>query len=357
MKKIMFALMCTVFSIAAIAQTTTPTLSNQEIAKTINMSKEANISNGVLDPNKIYVGQHLTFLFTDNTRATIVVEKGDNQWNILRNKIAELVKVHGDVVPYVAPPVVDPAPKTTPPAAATVSFLDSIFSGNAWAVWLIVGAIVLGLFLLSRWIKATKQNPVTSGRPMRDNGVNDESAREYAQQVANRQYAGANLTVTNITKGRITATRANVLYADKPNGKTRTFTNEPGYRGTINRAGVESFVYFLQGCGNDVRMGNYFSGDIQFVADEAQPQVLTTPTAAPVQEQTVPVVINNTPEQLTAIITAITEPLKTKDSGSINVTMADGVKIEMNFASGTKTETLITPAGSNHVAEEKHQQQ
>lgn len=134
------------------------------------------------------------------------------------------------------------------------------------------------LFMLIRnwWRKREARldaDPVTSGPAQVPGGVDDEHAAQRARSIANTQGLDP-LRVTNIQRGRFFG-KGKVCYADKPNGTNKRFSGEVGYRGTIMRAnGIEEVVYFLQGCGNDVRRGQYMT-DINFVQDEAQPEVLS----------------------------------------------------------------------------------
>lgn len=141
-----------------------------------------------------------------------------------------------------------------------------------WIFWvLVITAIV---YLLWRKRKA-EANPETSGAPQVEGGVNDDGAVNRAQNIVARN-AGANLrflTVTNIERGRLYG-KARTFYADKPNGQTKRFNGEIGYRGQVHRGDNDQTetVYFLQACGNDVRQGAYMEG-LRFVADEKQPEV------------------------------------------------------------------------------------
>lgn len=106
MKKLF--LLCAValmINLTADAQIKHQSLPNSEIAKIINKSKQANEHNGIFDPNKIYPGQDLTFLFNDGFSTTLTVLHGDSQWGILKTRINELTKIHGSVVDYGSQPV------------------------------------------------------------------------------------------------------------------------------------------------------------------------------------------------------------------------------------------------------------
>lgn len=155
--------------------------------------------------------------------------------------------------------------------------------------WIVVLTLVL-FFILYKIFSARRKNkesdPVGSGQPQVQGGVDDGHAMQRAMNIANAN--GINpLKVTNIQKGRFFG-RARVFYADKPNGIMKRFNGEEGYRGIILRTnGEEEGVFFLQGCGNDVRQGNFFTG-LRFVAEDTQPDVLTQHNLAnviPISEQ------------------------------------------------------------------------
>ncbi len=132
--------------------------------------------------------------------------------------------------------------------------------------------VIILIFLVFFWehIKPKKnkenENPVTAGTPQVPGGINDNGAQNRINEIAREQYGNtANIVVRNIRRGRLSGS-ATVFYADKPNGEKRTFENVIGYAGEITVDGKEQTVYFLQGCGNDVRRGNYMK-DLTFTPD------------------------------------------------------------------------------------------
>jgi len=100
-------------------------LSNTEIANIINMSKQANQANGIFNPDKIAVGQKLTFLFANGEEKTVTAEKGDFQWKILQNKIAKLIVQNGNVVSYPTDPIAQ-----TPQVNQTPTLIDPVYISN-----------------------------------------------------------------------------------------------------------------------------------------------------------------------------------------------------------------------------------
>jgi len=143
----------------------------------------------------------------------------------------------------------------------------------AWLWWLLL--IPLLIFFLRFLRKQRESDPIGSGAPQVDGGVNNDGAIRRAQNIAST-INGINprlLNVTNIERGRFYG-RGRAFYADKPNGLTKRFNGEDGFRARVRREdGTEEVVYFLQACGNDVRVGNFLQG-INFVPDEDQPKTL-----------------------------------------------------------------------------------
>lgn len=286
MKKIMIlcALLCA--TLMTFSQMQSDVVSNSDIARIIGANQETNQRYaGVTNPNLIYVGQQLRYVFPDGKDTLITVtekhtKKG--QWGIVETILA-LEKIHGQVIA--------PTPDSSGNNEAGILPVTENNSddGIPWWLWAIVAFVVLailGSILESNKRKkevadATK-DPVTSGTPMRRGGVTDQQAPAYMQEVASRQFNMPGLNVTNITRGRLSGENLEVYYGGQIRPERRTFENFLAYRGEVTVNGQQEFVYFLQGCGNDVRMGNYFSGqNISFVPE----QVLQTQTAT-VQTQT-----------------------------------------------------------------------
>lgn len=342
-------------------------LTTAEIAKVINLSKEANQKNGVNDPNLIHPGQTLTFLFTDGSEHAVTVENGDSQWKILKDKIANLIKMHGEIVEPNQSQV--PGQKVVPDSTTTtVATNKNNLSWIGWAL-VIIACILLAIFL-DRQIKKgqvrkeiredaeARKNPITSGTPMRRNGVTDEQARMYVQQVATRMYPqGTTFTVSNVERGRLSGTNVAVFYAGSEEPQRKIFENVAAYRGTIRRGETDEVVYFLQGCGNDVRVGNYFSGaEISFVPDSQQPPVLRPAQTEPVKIVQSPAeTVAHDPAlvELVKATTALTAPFAGKDWGKVVIETGNGeekTKVEIHFGTGQKpknSEVAAEPAGNN----------
>jgi plastocyanin len=261
-KTAIFAIIIALFSVVSFAMTPT------EIANLINKSKEANEMNGVFEPDKIYPGQILTFLFEDGTTATVTVEPGDSQWKIVEEKITGLSNQHGPVVDYTTPidSVQSPFSPSVPESEPRGRF--------TWLWWLLLLPLAVWLlWKLLNYKPAKTGDPTQGGEPIVQGGVSDDRARDHMQTVVERQF-GPGIQVREIVKGRLSGKNMAVFYRGELEPQKRTFTNVPAYRGVANINGTDQFVYFLQGCGNDAVAGNYFSGSATFIPDQAQPTVL-----------------------------------------------------------------------------------
>jgi hypothetical protein len=314
-----------------------PTIGNTEIAEILAKSKEVNYSNGIVDINRIYPGDKLTFLFQDGSYHSIVAEQGDNMWHVLKYKLSQLVEQHGEVVPFEEPKAIIP---TAPEIQQS--------SDPWWMIspfWLQFWGAVLGmlafLLLIKYWgnIKtyfAEQRRRKLTDNPVVPGGVSADGARAHINTLAQQYFPGLN--VTNIVKGRLTAKNALVSFSDKLTGKTRSFENEPGYRGTLTREnGTQEYIYFLEICGNRARQGDYYSGGIQFVADVDQPAALQQDQQF--SQENSNAVVTEIPA-LSSIITAIVQPMNGADNGKLKLKVGD-VEIDMEFSSNPKTQNLL----------------
>lgn len=342
MKKILMACMALVLTMAIFAQPSqpvNPTIGNTEIADILAKSKEANLTNGIVDINRIYPGDKLTFLFQDGSYHSIVAEQGDNMWHVLKYKLPQLVQQHGEVVPFEEPEPVVFEP-TSPQVSSDPWWVISPFWLQFWGA--VLGLIAF-LLLIKYWgnirnyIAAQRRRRLTDN-PVVPGGVGANQARAHMETLARQYFPGLN--VTNIVRGRLTAKNALVSFADKLTGKTRSFENEPGYRGTLRREnGTEEYIYFLEICGNRARQGDYFSGDIQFIADVEQPAVLQQQNEQNSQQQNAsPAIIE--PATIATIIAAMIEPMVGADSGKLKVKVGE-TEIEMEFSSNPKPQLLL----------------
>ena len=180
--------------------------------------------------------------------------------------------------------------------------------------------IGIALYLRKRNLNA-KKDPVRSGPAMR-NPVTDEDAFNYTTQVAQRQFNNPNLQVREVQRGTLSGRNLEVFYAGQATPQRRTFTSQPAYRGVVNLNGADQFVYFLQGYGNDVRMGNFFQGqNIQFIVNTEAP-VLRSETSTAVEPL----------GSMLQMVTLMTSVLKEKQSGNMLITNPNGMQVNMQFS-------------------------
>lgn len=256
-KPILLFAMFTFMVISAIAQ-----MSNSDIARIINSSKEANeLRAGVKDPDLIQPGQTLTFLFEDGSEHSLTVEAGDNQWKIVRSKLAALEAKYGTVIP--PSDLSDDGSTVNPPLALKESNTDTWQYGILAALF--VGCLIFAMWFFSQKRKKTEterlQNPVTAGPPVVPNGItNEQQATRHAHTIAESVY-GTNYNLREVQSGYLHGENVEVTYGDNTH-QTHTFRNQVGYRGIVDlpQSGGETtqeMIYFLQGCGNDVRVGRF----------------------------------------------------------------------------------------------------
>lgn len=366
MKKLFTAIVATMIVSVTFAQPTPPQvpvpdfvqkrqtseeLSNAEVQKYLDMSKEGLQIGGVPDLDKVYPGQFLQFVFTfENGNTGILthtVEEGDNIWNIIKYKLAQLIRQNGQPIPYVEPVEAEDADAGTPSGTIAQAQLSPSWyfdaDNIALTILFLLIATIIGVYLyvnrrrISAYFAEQRRRKLTDN-PVVPGGVDANGARAHMNTLAQQYFPGLN--VTNIVRGRLTAENALVSFADKLTGKTRSFENEPGYRGTLGREnGTEEYIYFLEICGNRARQGNYYSGDILFIADVEQPAVLRFTPQTNLQ-QDANTVAPESPATIAAIINAVTEPMKGKDSGKLKVRVGN-VEIEMEFNSAPKTQNLL----------------
>lgn len=262
-------------------------MSNQEIVNTIAMSKEYN--HQVVDPNLIYPGEILTFAFQDRTIISAVVESGDSQWSIIKDRLAKLVNEHGPVINY--PDTIQPQLQlpvnSTPAEKDFLAFLSVI----PW--WVCLIAVLLILWAIVSEVKDKRNiDPVTAGTPQVPGGVTDQRVYQRMSDLAAQRYPGARIEIKNIRRGWLSGS-GKVFYAEgKP--KKINLKNVAAYAGEILVNGNEQTIYFLQGCGNDARMGNYmfgnefvFTPDVIVNSDGSESPLPVTKTEKPNQQSQV----------------------------------------------------------------------
>lgn len=248
-------------------------MTNSEILKVILRSKEINHATGITDPNKILPGQKLTFLFTDGSEHLILVEKGDCQWTILRDKLHKLEATHGPIVNYPSHAISTPkqaprAIKHMPAAPEKVSFLEWISTLPWWAYLLfILGIFVLYALISGEREKRMKINPITAGPAQVPGGVNDANAHSRMNTIAQSRFPGARLNIRNIRRGHLSG-KGMVHYAEGTKPKKINLDNIAAYAGEITINGTdEQTIYFLQGCGNDTAVSHMSGDELVFTPD------------------------------------------------------------------------------------------
>ena len=286
MKKAIFSIIALLLVCAAFGQKT-----DTRIHNIIEMSKEYNAQhNGIYDPNKIWPGQTLNFFFEDGTQYEITVLPGDTETDILR-EIIELEKEHGPVVAYPYP-VEDTVPSLSPSQPINFSTPEPFpwWSSFPWG-WLLFAIAVSALLikLLQMRYTARRQDPITAGAPQVPGGVKDAMAHNRVLEIAQSRFPGAQINVRNIRRVWLSGL-ANVFYAGDKQKKLR-LKDVSAYAGEAEINGREETIYFLQGCGNDVRQGNYMTGDLEF-----RPEVIINQDGS---ESPIPEAVEVMAEQIT----------------------------------------------------------
>jgi hypothetical protein len=329
MKKVILFCAFTCITFLAFSQKFT----NQQIVDILNKSMEVNkLTNGVYDKDFIYPDKQLTFISMNGGQIVFPIKKGDNMW-ILGTEALKYQAAHPEN------PIINPSQgiNDQQPAKGKNPNVDTVSAKTDWMLlWILLASV--GVIAVAIWISRlvrkhkmeAKKDPVTSGPAMRPGGITDENALAYATQVAGRQFNNPNLQVREVQRGMLSGENLEVFYAGNATPQRRTFTNQPAYRGIVNLNGADQFVYFLQGCGNDVRMGNYFTGqNIQFNVDAAAPVLRPQPTTT--TEQSTPA---QETQPIMQMVKVMVEALKDKASGKMTITNVDGVKVEMFFSTG-----------------------
>lgn len=225
------------------------------VANMVEKAKPVNKMAGIQDLNRIWPGQIVW--------VPVEVKPGDTYWWICRD-IA--------YPPYYSEPQAQSEP--TKISATPVLIEDEPVS--LWGYLHRIGLILLIVFLLvmiSKMIynylksqKDKKQDPVTAGPAQVPGGVNDQNAHNRMIQIALQRFPGARINIQNIRRGTLSG-RALIHYAEgKP--KKLNLNNVIAYAGEVMVNNQLETIYFLQGCGNDARQGNYMSGnELVFTSD------------------------------------------------------------------------------------------
>jgi len=288
MKKIILVLVSYITTVSAVTGQTVDLglkAKNGEIWQTIMRSKEANIGNGVFDPNKIQIGNHLTFKFADGFDTSYTVKAGDNQWNVVKGMLSTMPRLHGPVVEY-------PTSDSTSEGAVNETPGESVPDSTPWEIpdWLkvVLALLLIGLicWLIWRAVRRTQnQDPALSGPQMRPGGLNRENVYSAMSESAARQFQSSNIRIQRIEEGTLNSHGHPELidYADNP--RRRVLNNEPGFRATVlvGDNPTPRFIYTLLRCGNDVRIGGGLQSEHITFTPLATNAEVPNPTAAPAQ--------------------------------------------------------------------------
>ena len=279
MKNLFFMLLLATLSFFALSANA-QTIPASEIMKIIDDNDWENFrNNGVVNPDLILPGQTVSYRFN------FTVQPGESQYSIVRDRLSKLTAQNGEVV---APPQKESVRSSTPQKPLP---MDPV-KGNVeipwddadlpWWVWpIIVAIIALAVF---GGIKSTRNNnkryedPVTAGPPQVSSGVGDRGARARVQQIAQDQFPSANIQVENVRRGRLSGP-AMVHYAGV-NPQQKVLDNIFAYAGEVTINGIRQTVYFLQGCGNDARRGNFMTGSELLFTPDAE--IAEDGTASPI---------------------------------------------------------------------------
>lgn len=238
-------------------------MTDNEAYRTVLRSQEMNqMTNGVINPDLIYPGQVLTFLFADGTGARIVAEVGDNQCKIVKNKLAQMELIHGRVIDF---PRFDPNAVTPAPAKEKPKFPWGSTVGIILLIFFV--AVIYNMFSDSDNKKTTDKNvdPTKEGVPFIANGVKKEDAENHFRTLHNN---ASNIIVKDIRAGFLNTANGTPQIVDFADGthKNLCFRNVPGYAGMVSLDGGKTFheEYFLEGCGNPVHQRKSFKGGLIF---------------------------------------------------------------------------------------------
>ena len=253
-KAFLFSVVAFLLALATFGQMT-----NGDILRMIQMSKEYNQQ--VVNPNIIFPGQTLTYQFMDGSIVSVEVESGDSQWTIVRDKISKLEIKHG--------PVVEPTPVVSEKPVVVEEVPSEKEGDLSWLFWVFLAlGLLFYAYLFYYSLSFQRIDPVTAGTPQVKGGVDDAGAYSRMREIAENRFPGSTLYIKNIRRGTLSG-KAVVFYQGQEKSKRIYLHNVSAYAGEIIMVnGNEQTIYFLQGCGNDARRGDYFLGNkLSFVSE------------------------------------------------------------------------------------------
>lgn len=239
-KFFVFVLFVLIISTGTISGQVAAGVSHTEIANSIEKAKVINRGmSGIENPDSIYPGQFVW--------VSVPVKKGDTQWAIHRDELSK--GTEGEVLGNIS-------------SGESEEIKEDSSSDMSWLMWLFLALVLLLLlayiFYLS-WYRNI--DPVTAGRPQVQGGVTSAGAHTRIREIAENRFPGSSISdIKNIRRGTLSG-RAIVFYEGKEKPKRINLHKTPAYAGEITVNDKDQTIYFLQGCGNDARRGDYFTGN------------------------------------------------------------------------------------------------
>ena len=228
--------------------------SSYENRQTANTTKQIAKMNRLANPDLIFPNRELVLPIPGLNYPYIYnVIPGDCLWYISKriNRGEFTHDEEGKVVSVIEKPVI-------PDGESLWSKLGDFIALNL--IWLLILIFVLAvIYKIVKWELSKPKNvvPTTAGAPQV--GVNDRNAHSRINELASTRFPSATLVIKNIRRGHISGA-GEIFYAGSAKPKRINLENVPAYAGEILVNGKKQTIYFLQGCGNDARQGNFMSG-------------------------------------------------------------------------------------------------
>lgn len=326
----------------------------------------------------LQVGDEIQLFFKNGFDTTYVAKTGDNPWVVTGALLDYLEPIHGSAVATAkkveatTPPVV-----VTPNTPTTLESAAAFFASFPW--WLYALLIAVAIITVIA-IRNQFKNPVTSGTPFFEGGITETNIFTAMRQIAERRF-GPNVRVISTERGFLNGRNVLVNYGGvanagwftrllqwfglmpKGNWRRRTFVNVSAVRATviINNNPIPQQVYGLMGCANDVRQGDFFTGNLQFTATEVA-QTVPDPATQQGGNQTatttadeLTIAVNSLPTAIgqlqkqgggTMCITTPTVAIDVQVAGEQKITINEKVEIHVFH-------TTVEPSKNGKVEEPK----
>ena len=227
---------------------------NTRIANTVN---QISGMNNLANPDLIYPRQLLLLPVPGQSHPVYYdVVYGDNLW-FISNRINR-----GDFAPIQQVQMDPDVEKPSIPGGMSFwyKYGDFIVSNFLWLLLLIFILAVIYKIVKAEKNKPKNIDPTTAGPAQVPGGVNDQNAHSRIHELAAARFPSATLVIKNIRRGHISGA-GEIFYAGSVKPKRINLQNVPTYAGEILVNSKEQTIYFLQGCGNDARQGNFMSGE------------------------------------------------------------------------------------------------